>query len=75
MPEILSKQTKKLVLQGLQYLRGDNLERAKMAFRGLNPQQMQEQHGESGKTRQQLLDEYQRHEDEVTTAIWEVRGL
>lgn len=40
------------------YTQDDSLERAQAAFRGLTPAQMQEQHGSSGKTRQQILDGY-----------------
>lgn len=51
-----------LLQRALGYYRGDDLYRAKAHFRGCTPEQMQEQYGESGKTRQQLLDEYEAHE-------------
>ncbi|MFA5187174.1 MAG: hypothetical protein WC551_11915 [Patescibacteria group bacterium] len=39
--------------------RGDDLERAKAAFRGLSQSQMQERNEITGRTRQEILDEYQ----------------
>lgn len=44
---------------------GDDLERAHAAFRGLSSPQMEMLYGQSGKTRQQILDGYreQRKED------------
>ena len=51
--------------------KGDNLERARHAFRGMTPEQMREQHGHSGKTRQQILDGYieDRHEWQVASVM------
>jgi len=71
----MTSETKKLVLQGLSTLRGDNLERAEMAFRGLSVAQMQEQHGQSGETRQAILDGYREHVEAVEAAIEEVTAL
>lgn len=47
----MNPETKKLVLEGLDRLKGDDYYRAKAAFRGLNRLQMHMQHGESGKSR------------------------
>jgi|WetSurMetagenome_2_1015567.scaffolds.fasta_scaffold290042_3 hypothetical protein len=47
----------------------DNLYRAKASFNGLTKQQMQTQFFNSGKTKQQILDDYQREYDEVVAAI------
>jgi hypothetical protein len=47
--------------------RGDDLERAIAAFRGYSVEDMGKQHGQSGRTRQEILDGYFRdraeHED------------
>lgn len=43
----------------------NNIHRAKSAFRGLTPVEMQENHGHSGKSRQSILDGYQRWFDET----------
>ena len=50
----------------VRYAKGDDLERATSAFRGLSPAQMKEQHGQSGSTRQEILDNYRtlRHQHE-----------
>ena len=47
---------------------GDDLERAEMAFSGLSPEQLQEEYGQSGKTKAQLLEEYRRGRKEWQTA-------
>jgi hypothetical protein len=52
----------------LQY-RGDDLNRARAAFRGLSPKQMQQQHGQSGKTRAQILEGYEQHVRNVEEAV------
>ncbi len=49
---------KEYVLSVMRNAQGDNLERATNAFRGLSPAQMEEQHGQSGQTRHQILEEY-----------------
>jgi len=71
----MTKATKDLVLQGLSRLRGDDYERASHAFRAFTPTQMQEQHGQSGKTRQQILDDYRNYAKAVEAAIAEVKSL
>ena len=43
---------KKTTLTALSVYDGDDLERAKMAFKGLSPVEMSQEHGQSGKTRQ-----------------------
>lgn len=58
-----------VILVALRQYRGDNLERAKMAFNGYTKKEMNEQYGQSGVTCQELLDKYQSHVDEVEEAI------
>jgi hypothetical protein len=48
---------------------GDDLERARRAFRGLSPEEMEELHGESGQTRRQILDGYIRERALATAAM------
>lgn len=60
---------KKLAIQALENMRGDDIHRARAAFRSLTPAQMQEQHGQSGKTRAQILKEYEDHDAKVSAAI------
>ncbi|HEX4841342.1 MAG TPA: hypothetical protein VFV60_04180 [bacterium] len=68
----MTAQTKQIILSALQQYRGDNYERAQSAFSGLTPTQMQEQHGQSGQTRQEILDGYRTHVKAVQQAIDEV---
>ncbi len=65
----MDKKIRGTLLRALQGYRGDDLARAKAAFRRMTPAQMLEEHGESGKTRQQVLDDYQLHDDEAKAAI------
>ena len=55
--------------RALERYRGDDYERAKAAFRDMTPSEMQEQYGFSGKTRQQILDGYREHVENVQAAI------
>jgi len=57
------------ILSALGHYRGDDLERARACFKVYSPAEMQRQHGQSGETRQQILDAYQRHVDRVERAI------
>jgi hypothetical protein len=65
---------KQTALQALEQMKGDDSYRARIAFRGLNDKQMQEQHGQSGKTRAQILAEYEAHDQKVQAAIDWVKG-
>lgn len=60
---------KKLAIQGLHQMKGDNLARAEAAFRNCTPAEMQEQYGQSGKTRAEILQEYKDYEDMINAAI------
>ncbi len=57
---------KQLAIHALENMKGDDLYRAKTAFRGLD---MTQQHGHSGKTRAEILDLYERSAAECDTAI------
>lgn len=60
---------KNIILRGLQNLRGDDYERAKLAFGRMSDQQLDEPHGQSGMSRRELLNRYKAHKDEVESAI------
>lgn len=64
---------KTTILKALVQMRGDDLERATMDFSGFTMKQMQEQHGQSGKTRAQILKEYQDCAETVENATKWVR--
>lgn len=53
------------LLRALSQYRGDDLERAQRAFGTTN---LDEQYGQSGRTRRQILAEYQEHADECARA-------
>ena len=48
--------------------RGDDLERATRAFAGMTSAALDEPHGESGKTRREVLDGYRRERQEWNRA-------
>jgi hypothetical protein len=60
---------KQLAIQALEQMRGDDLYCARLAFRAYAPAQMAEQHGQSGKTRAEILAGYEAHDVKVTAAI------
>lgn len=62
-------EVKETVRRALLNNRGDDLNRARAAFRGLDSDQLDQQHGESGKTRREILSAYERHEAEVDRAL------
>lgn len=64
-----------LALQALENMRGDDLYRAQMAFAGMTDKELNEQHGESGKTRLQIIQEYKDHDRRVAKAIQWLKGL
>lgn len=71
----MTTDTKALVLRGLSNLRGDDYERASAAFRNCTPAQMQQEYGQSGETRQAILEGYRNHVKHVEKAIAEVNAL
>lgn len=63
-----------LAIQALGNMRGDDLYRTQCAFRRMTPEQMQEQHGESGRTRAEILAAYEENEATIAKAIEWVKG-
>jgi hypothetical protein len=66
---------KKLALQALSQMRGDDLFRAQMAFKNMTPKEMNMQHGQSGKTRAEILAEYEAHDFKVAAAMRWLEGI
>lgn len=58
-----------LAIQALQNMRGDDYSRAQRAFRDMTDEQMQQQHGESGRTRAEVLAGYEAEFRKVSAAI------
>lgn len=64
--------TRCIVLAALVQYRGDDYARATAAFRNCSPRQLDEQYGQSGKTKRQILEEYHAHVTSVDQAIAEI---
>lgn len=58
-----------LAIHALESMKGDDSKRARAAFRNFTSEQMQEQHGQSGQTRAQLLASYTERDAKVQAAI------
>lgn len=65
----MAESNKQLALQALRNMKGDDTIRARNAFRGMSTEQMREQHGFSGKTRAEILNEYIDYDAKVDAAI------
>lgn len=65
----MDEATKRVLLTALRNHRGDDHLRAALAFRNYTPEQMQEEHGDSGRKRQEILDEANEHAAEVAMAM------
>ena len=64
-----------LSIQALEQIRGDHLHRARAAFRGCTPAQMNEKYGQSDQTRAKILANYEAYDNKVTAAIaWVTRS-
>lgn len=62
---------KQKIISALRMTDSDNLERAERAFRHYSPAQMQEEHGQTGQTHQQILDGYRKaRADTNETIAW-----
>lgn len=66
---------KTFVVQCIKQAKGDDLHRAKSAFKNFTHQKMNEEYGQSGKTPQQIIDGYKAHEQKCNAAIEAVERL
>jgi len=66
---ITMNEHKELAIRALGNMMGDNTARARAVFRNCTPEQMQEQYGQSGQTRAQILAGYEEHDATVLAAI------
>lgn len=71
----MTNETRALILRALGNYRGDNHIRAARAFAGLSKEVMDSLYGESGQTRRQILDDYNKHAAEVDAAILAIKQL
>ena len=65
----------KIAIRALEKMKGDDTCRAERAFRGFSPGQMNQQHGQSGKTRAEILDGYRAHDAKIDAAIAWINSL
>jgi len=71
----MSAAVKDTLLRALDQYRGDNLARARRAFQGMSDGELEKEYGQSGKSRRQILTEYEHHAAEVALAeafVWRV---
>lgn len=66
---------KAVVLAALRDYRGDDLIRAKMAFKGLSAEEMASNYGSSGESRQTILDDYEDFDRNIVEATKWVNSL
>lgn len=71
----MNAQQKKKIIELIENSRGDDLERARYAFSGLNEKEMQGMHGQSGKTRAEIFKIYEDHEANINGLIAAVEEL
>ena len=60
---------KQQAIKALEQMRGDDLYRARSAFRNCTPAQMAEKYGQSDQTRTEILAGYEAHDSKVTAAL------
>lgn len=75
MPTDEQASVKDTLKRALENYRGDDLYRARAAFRGRTPEQMQEQYGQSGRTFAEILRGYEAHDANVAKALAFVESL
>lgn len=70
-----TKERRDFAIRSIRETKGDNYERAKMAFSGLSEEQMAKEYGESGQTRSEILAIYKRHADNCAETITWLESL
>ena len=71
----MTNKHRELAVKALKQMKGDDLFRAKSAFKGCTEKQMEEQYGNSGRTRKEIISEYEQCESDINEAISWVKGL
>jgi hypothetical protein len=66
---------KELAVQALENMRGDDQYRAERAFRNCTPEQMNQEYGESGQTRSEILNGYRERGSQIDGAIAWINSL
>jgi hypothetical protein len=63
------------IIELLQQSKGDDTARARVAFIRCTPDEMDEYPGMSGKTRREILADYEKHDAKIDAAIEWVKGV
>lgn len=71
----MNKETKQFIVSCIEQHRGDDFYRAGLEFRDCTPKEMSQPYGQSGQTRQQILDSYKEHERQCNEAVTELEML
>ena len=69
------RQPKEVILDALNQYRGDDLERAEIAFLDLSDIELNKEYGASGKTCREILAGYRKHRAEVNNAAQWLKGV
>jgi hypothetical protein len=59
----------KIAIKALEQMRGDDLHRLRYAFKNCSPKMMKEEYANSGKSRLEILLDYEKRDAEITEAI------
>lgn len=68
----ISQRSKEVIKRAMENARGDDLERAKAAFRNCTETELDSEYGQSGKTRREILKEYESHRNDWLQASKEL---
>jgi hypothetical protein len=69
------EEMKHMALQALDNLKGDDLFRARSAFKNYSPEKMNQPYGQNNKTPAQILSEYEAFDAKVNQTIAWVKSL
>lgn len=72
---MMEKEMRDLIIAALSACRGDNLERARMAFKGCTEAQMDQVWSGNGETRREVLQVYERYAARVDGAVAAIKAL
>lgn len=71
----MTKQQATAIVRILENAKGDDSYRARTAFRNCTAEEMQRGYGDSGKTRQEILDGYIKHDERIEELIDAVNAV
>lgn len=66
---------KETIIKALENYRGDNLYRAKAAFKNYTEERLNSEYGESGKTPNEILAGYEKHEANIDAALTWIKEI